>query len=43
MIERTMKSYLEDNPRKIGILFGIMLMLTQVQPALGGLYAVHGP
>ena len=43
MTESTLKSYLEDNPRKIGILFGIMFLLTQAQPALGAAYATHGP
>lgn len=39
----TTKSFLEENPRMIGVAFGLLLLLTQIQPALGGIYTVHGP
>lgn len=37
------KSFLEEHPRMIGVLFGLLLLLTQVQPTLGVLYPTHGP
>lgn len=39
-----MAEYLKNNPRKMGILFTILLLLTQASPALaGGVSTFNGP
>ncbi|SFL61533.1 hypothetical protein SAMN04487950_4388 [Halogranum rubrum] len=42
MSDATLKTYLAENPRMIGVLFTMMLLLTQAGNASAGAIAVTG-
>lgn len=43
MSDTTIRTYLADHPRAIGVLFLIGLLLVQTQPVAAGAGYIHGP